>query len=114
MRRIHGFTLVEVLVALAIISLVLVALLRMEASSIAMTARTNITFRALTMATKEMDDLEMKKFTGEEEKKIDAFTLRAKTETKSYEGIPLEKLTLEVLYDDRKFSELGSYRLKAF
>jgi prepilin-type N-terminal cleavage/methylation domain-containing protein len=111
MRR-RGFTLIEVLVALAIISLVLVALLRLEVSSISTAATNGIAFRALTVATKELDDCVQNNFSGDMEKNVEPFQVKAHTEQTSQNGIPIEKLNLEVLYADKRYSELTSFKIK--
>ena len=110
----RGFTLLEVLVALAILALVLVTLLRMEVSSISLAAKSSLSFRALVRATAEVDELERMQFTGELKKESEPFVIQARTEIKSYQGIPLEKMTLQVLYEDRTYSELYLYNAKAF
>jgi len=108
----RGFTLIEVLVALAILSLVLVALLRMEVSSISHAAVTSISFRALTVGTRELDELELNKFSGETEREIDPFFVKARTEQTSQKGIPIEKTSLEVFYADKRYTELILFKVK--
>ncbi len=111
-RTEHAFTLIEVLVALAILALVLVALLKMEINSISLSARTSISFRAMLIAVRELDELDRRKFNGEYEKDIDDFTVKAKTELTSQKGIPLEKLSLQVLYGSSDYAELNTFKIK--
>lgn len=112
-RKEQAFTLIEVLVALAILAIVLVTLLKMEINSISMAGRTSISFRALMIAVREIDELDRKQFTGEYEKAIDDdFSVKANTVLTSQKGIPLEKLTLKVLYGDIDYAELNTFTIK--
>ncbi|MDQ7823935.1 MAG: type II secretion system protein [Candidatus Eremiobacteraeota bacterium] len=113
-RKKKGFTLVEVLVALAIIAIVLVALLRMEVSSIALAARTSLSFRALMLATREMEELSSQTLEGTYEKSYEPFSVSAKTELTSQSGFPLEVLSLEVFYEEAIYAELKSFTFKSF
>lgn len=107
-----GFTLLEVMVALFIISIVLVALLKMEVNSISLATRTSITFQSLVIATRELDELISKKFSGEYEKPGDPFSIKAKSELTSKSGFPLDRLKLEVIYEDKTYTELDSFTIK--
>ncbi len=108
----RGFTLVEVLVALAILSLVLVALLRMEVSSISLAATSSITLRALMVGTRELDELERTSFSGDLEEEIEPFFIKARTEQTSQKGLPIEKTSLEVFYADKRYTELILFKIK--
>jgi prepilin-type N-terminal cleavage/methylation domain-containing protein len=111
-RKDRAFTLIEVLVALAILAIVLVALLRMEINSVSLSARTSISFRALLLAVRETDELELRNFNGEYEKEIDDFTVKARTELTSQKGIPFEKMSLQVLYGSSDYADINTFKLK--
>jgi prepilin-type N-terminal cleavage/methylation domain-containing protein len=113
-KKSKGFTLIEVLVSLAIVGLVLAALLKMEVSSISLATRTSLSFRALVIGMNEFDELEKTKFSGDFEKNVDPYTIKAKSEITTKSGLPLEIITLDVSYEDIRYAELKSFTLKAF
>jgi prepilin-type N-terminal cleavage/methylation domain-containing protein len=113
-RRRKGFTLIEVLVSLAIVGLVLAALLKMEVSSISLSTKTSLSFRALIAGINELDELERTKFSGDFEKIVEPYTVKARSEITAKSGLPLEIITLDVLYEDVPYAQLQSFTLKAY
>jgi len=107
-----AFTLLEVTVALFILSLVLTALLRLELSSFVLAARDTQVFESLVLGVERMDELIRVRFQGEEENVYDNYSISARID-KVTEGIPVDRLKVEI-YDKDKQSvgDLSAYRIR--
>lgn len=105
----------EVLVALAIFTLVAVPLLELELSSVAATARVNLLRRAHYAGLAYMDDLlaATPTFRGERIEKQGDFEFRSKTE-QFMEQYGMERVTVQVylLEQEEKIDELVVYRMR--
>ncbi|MCL5037181.1 MAG: prepilin-type N-terminal cleavage/methylation domain-containing protein [Chloroflexi bacterium] len=109
--RSRGFSLLEVLIALAIIALVMVALLRLQTLTTSQTYNSNENFRALVVAINEAEDLTKKKFTGETQKEAGGFRIEARTGTVSGE-LPAERLKITVSSKEGPVMDLNLYHMK--
>ena len=107
-----AFTLLEVTVALFILSLLLTAILRLELSSFILAARDTQVFESLVLGVERMDELIRVKFQGEEENVYDNYSISARID-KVTGGIPVNRLKVEI-YDKDKQSvgDLSVYRIR--
>lgn len=111
MRRApSGFTLVEVLVALAIFAIVAIPLLGLELSSTAQVAQVNLARRAHTVATSWMDRWTVEPFQGERTEEQDEFVVRGETDDVD-EQPGLMRLRVTVTYEEEVMAELVAYRV---
>jgi prepilin-type N-terminal cleavage/methylation domain-containing protein len=110
-RLTKGFSLLEVMVALAILTLVLVALLRLELKSAVLAARTSLTFKALPLAIEESEELAAKNFQGSETKDKENFKISAFTGDMPGE-LPAQRLRVEIYSNDQSYAGIVQYHLK--
>lgn len=106
-----GFSLLEVLIALAILALVLVALLRLELKSAVLSARTSLVLQALPLAIETSEELAAKNFQGVESKTLDDFTIKAATEDMPGD-LPAQRLQVEIYCNDQSYAGIGQYHIK--
>jgi len=111
MRKARGFTLLEVLIALGILTLVLTAVLKMQVKSTELSRRAVWGFYASVKAADYLEELLAKKFSGISETTQEPYTLSART-TSLNKIYPLEQLTLKVSRPELTPVELSVYRLK--
>ena len=107
----RGFSLLEVLIALAIVGLVLVAILKLQLVTTMQTYSSTENFQALIIALNEAEELTRKQFAGESEKEVGGYKVEAKTGTVSGD-IPAEKLNITVSSDRGPVLDLNLYHLK--
>jgi len=106
----RGFTLIEVLVALAIFAIVAIPLLGLELSSTAQVARVNLARRAHTLATSYMDQWMVQRFDGEKKEERDGFVVvGAINDVDERPG--LQRLRVVVRFDEEIVADLVSYRV---
>lgn len=107
-----AFTLLEVTVALFILSLLLTALLRLELSSFVVAARDTRVFESLVLGVERMDELIRMKFQGEEENIYDNYSISARID-KVTGGIPVDRLKVEIYDKDKQsLGDLSAYRIR--
>ena len=106
-----GFSLLEVLIALAILALVMFALLRLELKSAVLSARTSLVLQALPLAIETSEELAAKNFQGVESKTLDDFTIKAATEDMPGD-LPAQRLQVEIYCNDQSYAGIGQYHIK--
>lgn len=110
MKR-NGFTLVEIMVAMAIAVLMLVALLSLETKSTTLAARSSVGFETLPIAIERVEDLAEIDFSGEAREIKGNYEIVTRSgETNA--GIPLTRIRVEVLYNGAPYSELSLYKFR--
>jgi len=112
MKSNRGFSLLEVIIALAIALLMLTALLSLEMKSAKLAAKTIRGFDALPTAIEEIEELSLREFSGKSEKKVDNYLVITQSKEITKE-IDMVKLSVEVYSDDEQLlSELSLYKFK--
>lgn len=134
-----GFTLIEVLVSVALLALVLTILLRMELNSVSLTAKNHIGLKALTLASNETDKLMKTSIIGEytnqfeqdpfkaegtigsdnfdeddEYEPLENFTAISQMEERSDMIIPLDVMTVRILYGNTDYAEIKTFKVRFF
>ncbi|MCD4784619.1 MAG: prepilin-type N-terminal cleavage/methylation domain-containing protein [Candidatus Eremiobacteraeota bacterium] len=112
LKKNRGFSLLEVIIALAIALLMLTALLSLEIKASRLAAETIKGFDALPTAIEEIEELTLREFAGRSEKKVNNYLVvtSAKEITKE---IDMVRLSVEVYSnDDQLCSELSLYKFK--
>lgn len=108
MRR-SGFTLIEVIVAMAIAVLMLTILLSLEVKATALAAKTSIGIDTLPIAIDKIEDLTRQNFTGESTEFKGPYQIKISS-SEILSGIPLVKVQVEVLLNGESYSTLSLYR----
>ena len=135
-----GFTLIEVLVSVALLAIVLTILLRMEMNSVSLTAQNHIGLKALSLASNETDKLmKTSSIVGEynnlfeqdpfkakdtidtdsfdEDDKyepLENFLANAQIDERSDTILPLDLMTVKVLYGNKEYAEIKTFRVRFF
>lgn len=104
-----GFSLVEVIVALAITLLVLTALLNLQIRSTKLAAQTSMDIRTLPVAITAVEEVIQTPISGgRSEKNIEEYTVIAEMKD-VLTGIDSTRTKVEVYYNDEPYSELSVY-----
>ncbi|MBM3461821.1 MAG: type II secretion system protein [Armatimonadetes bacterium] len=111
-QRRGGFTLLEVIIALAIFAMVAVPLLNLELAATAQTARVNLARRAGQLAASRLDQLLLDEFRGDVTREEDAFSVRTRTEDMELNP-GLERVVVTVSYEGEVAAELAAFRVQA-
>jgi prepilin-type N-terminal cleavage/methylation domain-containing protein len=106
-----GFSLLEVIVAVTVAVLVLVALLSLEIKSTALAARAAIGFDTLPVAINYIEDLSGRDFSGESQEMKDEYEIKTKADEIDV-GIPISRIRVEVLYHGEPYSALSLYKFR--
>lgn len=107
-----GFTLVEVLVALAIAAISLTALFQLALNSTKLTHSVTAQFNCLPVAVEEMEDLKGRAFFTQSTKKVRDYTVKSKLASEDFMGLNYKKLTVEVLDNDVSQIQLFWFDIK--
>lgn len=108
-RRKNGFSLIEVIVAVAVAVLMLVALITLEVRSTALAARASIGLDTLPLAIERIEEVAETRSTDHSTKTQGEYRVITKTgEAKA--ALPATRITVEVQYNDRTYSELSLYK----
>lgn len=126
MKRKHtGFTMIELLVSIAILALATAALSRMQINSISLAAENNLTIRALAYGSAEMDEITAYKdidaidldYTSEqrdpETEELSGFTAKGDKSSVSYSQIPATEFNLKIKYGNKEYVNLKTFKIKA-
>lgn len=107
-----GFTLIEVLVALAIAAISLTAILQLALNSTKLTYAATTQFNCLPVAVEEMEELKNRAFFTETSKTVKDYTVKARLASEDFMDLRYNKLTLEVLYNDVSQIQLYWFDIK--
>lgn len=94
----NGFTLVEVLVSLAIAALALTAISQLSLNAAKLSYQTAQEFNALPIAIEEMEEVKGKNLLLDSSKEVQDYTVKSKIENETFEDFDYRKLTLDVIY----------------
>lgn len=108
----HGFTLIEVLVALAICSLFLTGVLSLQLTTTKLLAQTQREFLCLPVAVEQIEELTGKNFTGEEKKDLGKITIESKNQTVSIKDYLADRISVKVFYEGEEEIELDWYDIR--
>ncbi len=108
--RLRAFTFIEVMVALAVVSISLLVLLRLHLMSIRMAEKADMTYRAVFLAEEKLAEILGRGFpqegasSGEVERNGIIFNWRTEVAADSDEGLDLQQLHKEKIFGLRKIS----------
>jgi len=107
----RGFSLLEVLVALAIALMMLTALLSLEMKSTALAARTSMGINTLPIAIEKIEELIEREASGKSEEKVREY--KVVTEVKEVlTGVNMVRIKVEVLFNEEPCCDLSIYKFR--
>lgn len=109
MKRKAGFTMIEVIVGLAIALVMLTALLSLDIKSTRIAAETTLGIDALPVAIEEIEEWTKQTPTGKETKQVEDYTVVTET-VDTATGVDLTRTKVEVFYDDKPCTDLSLYK----
>ena len=109
--REKGFSLLEVIIALAIALIMLVALINLEIRSATLAARASIGFDTLPLAIERVEELTKREFSGTSREFMGEYEVQT-TAVESTSELPYTRIKVEVLYNGEPYSELSIYKFK--
>lgn len=112
MNKQAGFSLLEVLIALGITSLFLIALLRLQVSSTKIVSEISLNFSGLPVAIEQMEEEKEKQILEKSTKEVENFTVIAYREKEILKEASLDKLVVKILYNNEELEELTWYDFK--
>lgn len=108
----RGFSLLEVIVAIAVAVLMLTALLSLEIRSTTLAAKTNISFESLPLAIEKIETVSKQQdFTGLSREKVGKFDVETRSMDSTGE-IPFYRTKVEVFYNGESCSDISLYKFK--
>lgn len=111
MRK-SGFSLLEVVIALAIALLMLSALISLEIKSTALAARATMGLKTLPVAIEKLEEVSQKQFSGTKSEMVDEFEVQTRAVDFNTAEIPYTRIQVEVFYNGQLYSELSTYNFK--
>lgn len=110
-NRIRAFTLMEVVVALAIALILLTALLGLDIKCVDLAAKTSQGVDALPVAIEEIEELTKQEVTGRSEKEINGYKVITSAQ-ETLTGVNMTRIRVEVYSNDRLQADLSLYKFK--
>ncbi len=107
----NGFSLLEVMVAMAIAVLMLTALITLEMKSTALAARSSVGLDTLPIAIERIEELAEIDFTGESTVPHGEYLVVTST-SDAGGGLPATRIQVEVKYNEQTYSELSLYKFR--
>lgn len=107
-----GFTLLEVLVALAIFAIIAVPLINLELTSTAAVGRVSIEREAHYLAIYTLDTVLSTRFNGERTDIRGPFTVKIRSSSVETAKIPIERVSVAVYANDEEYGDATAYRLR--
>ncbi|MFH1452450.1 MAG: prepilin-type N-terminal cleavage/methylation domain-containing protein [Armatimonadota bacterium] len=101
-----GFTLVEVLVALAVAAISLTALLQLYLNSTKLTYRVTEEFKAVPVAVEQMEEIKNTRMLSGMTKEIQDYTVTAKPQTETSDNFTYNVIKLKVVRNNTELMEL--------
>ncbi len=120
----NGFTLLEVIVALAILALAVAGLMRMQISSTKLCAENTATLRCLAYASSEIEKIDSEELlTGQsvyKNEQVDEIgnptkiTVTATGKSSSYSMLPVDEISIVAKYYGIEYVEFKTFKIQAF
>lgn len=107
----RGFSLIEVLVALAIALLVLTALLSLEMKASRLAAETSVGIDTLPVAIEQVEEVAQREPTGRSEIVKGDYTVVTDVR-EVLTGVNMVRIKVEVYYDEKPYADLSLYKFK--
>jgi prepilin-type N-terminal cleavage/methylation domain-containing protein len=108
----RGFTLLEVLVALAIFAVVVIPLVNLELNSTGVVSRVSLERQAHYLAIYTLDTVLGTKFHGEKTEEQGDWKVRVRSSAVEKAQFPIERVTVGVYQNDEAYGEATAYRLR--
>lgn len=109
-----GFTLIELMVAIAIFAAVFGILVKSEISSARRSAQNGLSLRALPIATEAIEQYGNSTIKGEHTEKREQFTVTVKQEDAKDNILPIQQTVVKVKYENSENAELQLFKIKLF
>ncbi len=106
-----GFSLIEVLVALAIALLVLTALLSLEMKASRLAAETSVGIDTLPVAIEQIEEVAQREPTGRSEIVKGDYTVVTDIR-EVLTGVNMVRIKVEVFYNEKPYADLSLYKFK--
>jgi prepilin-type N-terminal cleavage/methylation domain-containing protein len=106
-----GFSLIEVLIALAIALVVLTAAISLEVSSTALAARASMGLDTLPYAIERIEEVSRQEFSGTSQEFKDGYEIRT-TQKDAEASMPLTQIEVEVLFNGESYTTLSLYKFR--
>lgn len=111
MRRIKAFSLLEVIVAMAVATFMLTALLSLEIKSTKMAAEVFMGIDTLPIAIEHLEELSRQNYPGGvSSEKIEEYEVVTSTKEIFAGGFPVTKINVEVQFDGEGYTDLSLFR----
>ncbi len=120
----NGFTLLEVIIALAILALAVAGLMRMQISSTKLCAENTATLRCLAYASSEIEKIDSEELlTGQsvyKNEQVDEIgnptkiTVTATGKSSSYSMLPVDEISIVAKYYGIEYVEFKTFKIQAF
>ena len=123
-RKYNGFTLFEVIIALAILALAVVGLMRMQISSAKLCAENTATLRCLAYASSEIEKIDSDElltgknvYKNEQKDEIGNptnITVIATGKSSSYSMLPVDEISIVAKYYGIEYIKFKTFKIQAF
>ena len=120
----NGFTLLEVIIALAILALAVAGLMRMQISSTKLCAENTATLRCLAYASSEIEKIDSEELlTGQsvyKNEQVDEIgnptkiTVTATGKSSSYSMLPVDEISIVAKYYGIEYVKFKTFKIQAF
>lgn len=107
----RAFSLIEVVVALAIALLMLTALLGLQLQAAMLASRSSLGFETLPIAIEKLEDLSGKSVSGTSKELKGEYEIITSSR-EEMANLPITRIQVEVLYEDQVYSDLSLYKFR--